>query len=348
MIDDDAFWALIGTLGRDPDDDDFTRLTDRLANRSAEDITGFADQLALALYALDTPAHFAAVRPFVAGDDSFLYVRCAAVAAGRKAYEKAAGQPKSLERFGDRDAEPLLTVAPEAFERATGMLWEHETPVSYEMGSNASAWGAVLVPAEPDLPRSWLTMMCGWGLGDWPPPAYGQLLDHVMQALAHDPAWERWWSAAGVPECELSLIHDRSGFPTPGTTFKKGRKRIAAEFVRNPAPFTSDDPTDLLPHAVDEVVSMLAAVRDRFDLPPLPPVDLPPLPADIGRGFAEEEPLPPLPPELFKRVTRQGGLKPESIAAYYRHNPNAEGADFWLRHLPSLTEIPDPDQHAGG
>ncbi|WP_412742935.1 DUF4240 domain-containing protein [Krasilnikovia sp. MM14-A1004] len=141
VMDQNAFWALIGMLGRNPDDDDFTRLTDLLATRSAEDITRFADLLAHALYALDTPAHVEAVRPLIVGDDSFLYARCAAVAAGRRTYEKVAGKPESLERFADRDAELLLTVAPEAFERATGMLWDHETPVSYEMGSNHSARG---------------------------------------------------------------------------------------------------------------------------------------------------------------------------------------------------------------
>jgi len=182
-MDQDAFWALIGMLGRDPDDDDFARLTDLLATRSAEDITGFADELARALYALDTPAHFAAVRPFIIGDDSFLSVRCAAVAAGRTAYEKVARRPKGLERFADRDAEPLLMVAPEAFERATGMLWEHETPVSYEMGSNTGAWGTEPEPTVPDLPHGRLNVICGWGVGVRH-AGYGRLLHHVAEAAA--------------------------------------------------------------------------------------------------------------------------------------------------------------------
>ncbi|MEU8819020.1 DUF4240 domain-containing protein [Actinoplanes sp. NPDC048796] len=111
----------------------------RLAERPEVDITGFEDRLAALLWALDTPAHFAAARPI--GGDGFLHVRCAVVAAGRKAYERVARTPSALSGFVDGEAEVLLTVCRQAYERATGLLWEHESPLSYETGSNVAAGG---------------------------------------------------------------------------------------------------------------------------------------------------------------------------------------------------------------
>jgi hypothetical protein len=87
---------LIGTLSEHLlADDAFARLCGRLAARRPDEIIAFADHLARALHALDTPAHFAAVRPYIAGDDSFLYIRCAVVAAGGKTAEHGHAEPES-------------------------------------------------------------------------------------------------------------------------------------------------------------------------------------------------------------------------------------------------------------
>jgi hypothetical protein len=235
----------------------------------------------------------------------------------------------------------LLTVAPDAYERATEMLWEHETPVSYEMGSNTAAWGDnAVVVRDPMPPNTWFTLILGWGLPDHQPRAYDHLLVLVTAALADDPAWATWWSATGVPECVLSLLLDSSGHTAPGVTVRKGRTRIAADVVRIPPPFAGDDPAELLPRAVDEVLSILQLLRERFDLPALPPLTLPPVDPDIPRGYHEPEPVPVLPPGLFKRLTRKGGITPETVASYYRDNPDAEGAQFWL----PLVTPDDPSQ----
>jgi hypothetical protein len=113
-------------------------LTAELAGRPVADILSFEDQLATLLYALDTRAHARAAR---ARGDWFLYVRCAAVCAGRAAYDEVLENPRRLRRFAIREAELLLTVAPQAYERSTGRPWGHEPPVSYESGSNADGWG---------------------------------------------------------------------------------------------------------------------------------------------------------------------------------------------------------------
>ncbi len=75
-MDEETFWELVGTIGHHPTADAYDRLADELSDHSADDIRDFADHLARALYALDTPAHYRAA------PDGFLPARCAAVAAG--------------------------------------------------------------------------------------------------------------------------------------------------------------------------------------------------------------------------------------------------------------------------
>src|SRR5215213_8442796 len=111
-MDEQTFWDLVGTIGRDPGPDAFGRLTDELSDHGAADICDFADHLARALYALDTPAHYRTV------PDRFLRARCAAVAAGRTAYAEVLRTPAALSRFADRPGEDLLPVAAHAYRTA--------------------------------------------------------------------------------------------------------------------------------------------------------------------------------------------------------------------------------------
>src|SRR5919107_4540001 len=128
-MDEQRFWALVETIGRDPGGDAFDRLTDELSDPPAADICDFADHLARTLYALDTPAHYRAA------PDRFLAARCAAVAAGSVAYAKVLGTPAVLTRYADRPGEELLLVAARAYRTATRGTWAHRTPVSHETGS---------------------------------------------------------------------------------------------------------------------------------------------------------------------------------------------------------------------
>lgn len=71
-------------------------------------------------------------------EDGFLYARCAVVAAGQYRYEQVLADPTTFAGTWDTDGEALLNAAPTAWARVTGTPWEHEEPVSYESGSNAS------------------------------------------------------------------------------------------------------------------------------------------------------------------------------------------------------------------
>jgi hypothetical protein len=137
-VEQNEFWRLIEVMGGTSADEDFERLTDVLAGRDVADIIEFEDELASLLYALDTRAHAKAAR---ARGDWFLYVRCAAVCAGRSVYREILEDPRKLSRFARREAELILTVAPKAYERISGKPWQHESPIAYESGSNVAGWG---------------------------------------------------------------------------------------------------------------------------------------------------------------------------------------------------------------
>ena len=113
-MDEQTFWALVDRIGHDPAA--FDRLADELSDHGAADIRDFADHLARALHALDTPAHYNAV---ATSATSFLGVRCAAVAAGASAYKLVLSAPAALASYAGRPASQLLPVAERAFRTST-------------------------------------------------------------------------------------------------------------------------------------------------------------------------------------------------------------------------------------
>src|SRR3954453_5488733 len=104
-MDEHAFWELVGTMSHDPAA--FDRLTDELSDHGAADIRDFADHLARALHALDTPENYRAPDH---STEVFLHVRAAAVAAGADAYRKVLNSPAALASLAPTGS-PLLPVA---------------------------------------------------------------------------------------------------------------------------------------------------------------------------------------------------------------------------------------------
>jgi uncharacterized protein DUF4240 len=326
VIGEDEFWQLLKTLGRDAGDDDFDRLMARLADRPPADIIGFADRLAAALWALDTPAHHAAAE--TASDDVFLYIRCAVVAAGRRTYDRVLRKPAALQKFADDEAELLLTVAEQAYEQATGALWEHETPVSYETGSNTAAWGHT--PPVPPAGKAaetagWLELALGTGI-QGPPRAYSIFLHDVVDAVAVDPAWRRWWKPTGVAECQLSLLLDDADSSPPETTVKKGRKRVQIHVTRDPGRFPFDDPHALLARATGDLRDLLELTRERLGLGPLPPLPELAVSTDMPTELFRPDPGPlwMLPAGLVERLMRGEVLDPDEIVEHLRRHHDAE------------------------
>jgi len=145
------FWQLIDTLPGRVSAAGAERLSARLAEAGGDAIQGFAERLALALYALDTEAH--ASQPVHDADespgdrliplsaDAFLHVRCAVVAAGRETYERVRNDPSKLAGTWEaEEAEDLLFVAANAWQQLTGEEWAYQTAVDFETGSNQAGW----------------------------------------------------------------------------------------------------------------------------------------------------------------------------------------------------------------
>ncbi|MEV7782845.1 DUF4240 domain-containing protein [Kitasatospora sp. NPDC088351] len=152
----ERFWQLIDGLGGAAGtadcqgfDDACARLTEVLAERPLEEIIGFGERLAEALYRLDREdfgrlpvlgMELPDGSPFPQSDDGFLYARAAVVAAGREVYEDVLGHPERFAPFTASSCESLLYVHEEAFELVTGAEWDRPTRYDYESCSNREGW----------------------------------------------------------------------------------------------------------------------------------------------------------------------------------------------------------------
>ncbi len=323
-MDEAQFWSWIERLDGDADDEDSVAdLTEELSRLPERDITDFEDHLARALHALDTPAHLEALGGF---DDSFLYCRCAVVAAGRITYERVLAEPQDMADFADEDGEALLSVAPDAYERKTGMLWEHEPPVSYETGSNAAAWGSDAVDQPSEKWWNWLSVGSGYDVDVEGRPAYKWAEDQLTNAIDADPAWQKWWASA--PQAELQLFPFYSNDGAPGTLIKKGRKRVEAQVTLDGRIFATTDRAALRRRAMDDVVAMLDAVRRELRLGPLPALPpVPDVPSDVPDEYEHDDDfdIDDIDEERLQEMAAQMGMPPAELRRLLADDDDEEG-----------------------
>jgi hypothetical protein len=274
-MDEQTFWAVVGTIGPDPAA--FDRLADQLSDHSADDIRAFADHLARALHALDTPAHFRAAAA------CFLAARCAAVAAGAAVYREVLASPPALSEYADPRGALLLRVPERAYRTATRSTWTHRSPISHETGANVAAWSV-----------HWLQPHMGTTTREGPAPrAYMIALQHVAATLDADPGWRAWWRRSGATGCELGIVTEgHLDHLRPSADIRKIRDKVRANFTCSP-PQYGGRPADLFPVAVDEVTGMFEVIRQAIGLPQLPPVPaLPALPDEAWEVEVTTKPLP--------------------------------------------------------
>jgi hypothetical protein len=107
--------------------------------------------------------------------------------------------------------------------------------------------------------------------------AYIVALQHVVVTLDGDPAWRRWWDAAGVPECELGIVAEGPlDHLRPSADICKASSKLRANFTCAAPAAGTGRPAELFPLAVHEVTGMFEVIREAMGLGALPPV--PPLP----------------------------------------------------------------------
>ena len=298
-MDEQTFWKLVGTIGDDPAG--FERLTDELCDHGARDIEDFADHLAGALHALDTPAHYRAVETT---GKSFLVARCAAVAAGESAYRHVLDAPAALARYADRPGGQLLPAAEHAYRTATRRDWTHETAVSTRTGSNSAAWGA-----------SWLHPQMGTATSDGRAPQdYMVALRHVALTLDGDPVWRTWWRRSGLTACELGIVAEgRLDHLRPSADIRRVGDRLRANFTCA-QPTGRGGRSELFARASTEVRGIFEVIREALVLPRLPRTPpLPQLPADPVEMPVTTKPLPSVPQEL----EQQGYLTLAQIQEFF-------------------------------
>lgn len=147
-MDHSSFWRLIAKIDRDAlrDGDEegaVEPLGEALAECSEAEIHAFENILAQCLYDIDGKVYADEAEESGQSDDCFLYARCYVVAQGKQHYEAVKADPTKMPKSLDHWCESLLYVAQRAWAAATGEdeeSWDHQSPVSYETGSNKANW----------------------------------------------------------------------------------------------------------------------------------------------------------------------------------------------------------------
>ncbi|MFD6464970.1 DUF4240 domain-containing protein [Streptomyces goshikiensis] len=146
------FWNVIGSSSvRDASEIDsaLERISQQLNAMAPDALVRFAERLREALFRIDrrvlaeVPVKLAAGLEFPQTSDHFLYARCACILAGEKIYGEIMRSGVGFERFVApfaQEAEGLLYLASEEYERQTGDRMRVESDFSIESMSNAQGW----------------------------------------------------------------------------------------------------------------------------------------------------------------------------------------------------------------
>lgn len=145
-----SFWQHISALGGCAAPEPVAALMEQLSAAGPAAAIEFAEDLAAALYAIDTRAGMSQPIRDTADDpkfgalplseQAFLAARCGVVLAGQQRWDSVVADPSAMAGAWDLGAEDLLQVAPAAFAHATGSDWTHRTAVDCATGSNPDGW----------------------------------------------------------------------------------------------------------------------------------------------------------------------------------------------------------------
>ncbi|WP_020392873.1 DUF4240 domain-containing protein [Kribbella catacumbae] len=146
------FWKVIGSSPvRDASEIDsaLERISRQLSAMTPTALTRFVERLRESLYRIDrrdlaeVPVMLAGGLKFPQTSDHFLYARCACILAGKEVYGDVLSSGVGFDRFVApfaQEAEGLLYLASEQYERATGSKMDVESDFSIESMSNLQGW----------------------------------------------------------------------------------------------------------------------------------------------------------------------------------------------------------------
>ena len=139
------FWNIIKLIKLDDEGNTIEAAIEKLASFSEDDIKAFEEALAQRLYKLDTKLYAEQIgKNAYQNDDTyfspdyFLYARCYVVAKGKDFYNIVVSKPENMPK--NKEFEPLLELASEAYKRKTGEELEFKASVDYETFSNEEGW----------------------------------------------------------------------------------------------------------------------------------------------------------------------------------------------------------------
>ncbi|MFG2146849.1 DUF4240 domain-containing protein [Streptomyces sp. NPDC048696] len=146
------FWTVIGSSSVEDAreiDSALERISERLSTMTPAALTRFAERLQESLYRIDRrdlaelPVVLAGGLKLPQTSDHFLYARCACILAGEKAFADVLSSGAGFDHFVApfaQEAEGLLYLAPEQYERQTGSRMTVDSDFSIESMSNVQGW----------------------------------------------------------------------------------------------------------------------------------------------------------------------------------------------------------------
>ncbi|MFF4599826.1 DUF4240 domain-containing protein [Amycolatopsis sp. NPDC001319] len=147
------FWEVIGSSSVEDDSEiesALERISGQLSAMTPDALTRFVERLRESLYRIDrrdlaeVPVALANGLKLPQTSDHFLYARCACILAGERVYGDVLSSGFGFERFVApfaQEAEGLLYLASEEYERKTASRMNVESYFSIESRSNTQGWG---------------------------------------------------------------------------------------------------------------------------------------------------------------------------------------------------------------
>jgi len=147
MLEEKTFWEIVSSLNwsKHSEEEIIEPAVNKLATFTVWKIRQFEETLSYKLFLLDTLEHAKEIGEYSFSEkdqnfspDLFLYARCAAIAAGKQAFEDILNDPKRMVK--DTEFESLLSIASRAYYLKKGKEFDYISGCNYETFSNKNGW----------------------------------------------------------------------------------------------------------------------------------------------------------------------------------------------------------------